>query len=300
MKTLPIIQSLWIDAPFSNLERLCAQSFLDHGHEFHLYAYADIEGVPEGVVIKDGNEILKASELFDGTWQRPSNLADYFRYTLLHQRGGWWVDMDLVCLKPFQFQESIVFAPRGHTATAFNNFILCFPAGNALMSEMQKLCESRLAQKRNHRKRFSHGALGGPTDFTKMVYKLDMQKHVVSSARFYNPAPQVAFNRTYREGLHFPSNTYAVHLRKAGQDKFSIDMNAQFDKESMYEQLKTRHGIRNIPGATQITSDEFEKRYVEFEAKKEAAKRWRKTREKIWASIAVAMMAALLVSYLSG
>lgn len=296
---LSIIQSLWIGASFSNLEKLCAQSFLDHGHEFHLYAYDDIKGVPDGVTVKDGNEILNAGELFDGTWQRPSNLADYFRYALLYQKGGWWVDMDLICLKPFEFQESVVFAPRGHTATAFNNFILCFPAGNALMCEMHKLCESRLAQKRNHRKRFSHGSLGGPAAFTEMVYKLDMQKHVVTSARFYNPAPQVAFNKQYREGLHFPSNTHAVHLRKAGQDKVGIDMNAQFDEESMYEQLKARHGICNIPGAPQITSDEFEKRYAEFESRKEAAKRWKKSREKIWAGVAVALAAALLVSLLS-
>lgn len=296
---LPIIQSLWIGDSFSNLEKLCAQSFLDHGHEFHLYAYDDIKGVPDGVVVKDGNEILKADELFDGTWQRPSNLADYFRYTLLYERGGWWVDMDLICLKPFQFQESIVFAPRGHTATAFNNFILCFPAGNALMREMQKLCENRLAERRNHRKRFSHGALGGPADFTKVAYKLDMQKHVVTSARFYNPPPQVAFNKTYREGLHFPSNTHAVHLRKAGQDKVGVDMNAQFDRESMYEQLKARHGIQNIPGAPRITSDKFENRYAEFESRKEAEKRWKKSREKIWAGVSVALAAALLMLLLS-
>ncbi len=39
---LPIIQSLWIGNPLSKLERLCIQSFIDHGHEFHLYTYATV------------------------------------------------------------------------------------------------------------------------------------------------------------------------------------------------------------------------------------------------------------------
>ena len=41
---LPIIQSLWIGDDLTNLEKLCVQSFIDHGHEFHLYTYADIGG----------------------------------------------------------------------------------------------------------------------------------------------------------------------------------------------------------------------------------------------------------------
>ena len=45
---LPIIQSFWVGEPLSKLEQLCIQSFLDNGHEFHLYVYDDVQGIPEG------------------------------------------------------------------------------------------------------------------------------------------------------------------------------------------------------------------------------------------------------------
>ena len=32
-----IIQSLWIGPRLSNMEYLCIKSFIDFGHEFHLY-----------------------------------------------------------------------------------------------------------------------------------------------------------------------------------------------------------------------------------------------------------------------
>ena len=35
--TSDVIQSLWIGDRLSVMERLCIQSFLDQGHQFHLY-----------------------------------------------------------------------------------------------------------------------------------------------------------------------------------------------------------------------------------------------------------------------
>ena len=46
-----IIQSLWIGDRLSVMERLCIQSFLDQGHQFHLYLYAPCDRVPAGATI---------------------------------------------------------------------------------------------------------------------------------------------------------------------------------------------------------------------------------------------------------
>ena len=101
-----IVQSLWI-GKFTTMERLCALSFLKNGHSFHLYTYGKVEGVPAGVVVRDANAILpeKVTRLFPSLQQA----ADFFRVALLLQRGGWWVDMDTVCLKPFDFTATYVF-----------------------------------------------------------------------------------------------------------------------------------------------------------------------------------------------
>ena len=55
---MEVIQSLWIGTKLSNLEKLSIKSFIDNGHTYHLYTYAEVKNIPEGVIVKDGNEIL--------------------------------------------------------------------------------------------------------------------------------------------------------------------------------------------------------------------------------------------------
>ncbi len=100
---LPIIQSLWIGNPLSKLEQLCIQSFLDNGHEFHLYTYDKVGNIPPGAIVKDGNEILPADKIFRDDHNSVASFSDWFRFVLLMKKGGYWVDMDIVCIKPFDF-----------------------------------------------------------------------------------------------------------------------------------------------------------------------------------------------------
>ena len=114
-----IVQSLWIGPCLSLMERSCIKSFLDKGHEFHLYVYGETKNIPEGCKILDGNEILPESEIFyykknstncgksEGSVSAFSNL---FRYKLLFEKGGYWVDMDMVCLKYFDFKDEYIFS----------------------------------------------------------------------------------------------------------------------------------------------------------------------------------------------
>lgn len=131
-----VIQGLWVGGRLSRVEQLCIRSFLRFGHEFHLYTYEQAEDVPEGTTIRDGREILDSKFIFrhqDG-WGKGSlaGFADVFRYELLLQRGGWWVDMDVLCVRPFPEPEGCVFASTfeycyGELAT---NCVLHLPAGS--------------------------------------------------------------------------------------------------------------------------------------------------------------------------
>ena len=63
-------------------------SFLAHGHDFHLYTYAPIDNVPEGVVMQDANDILPASMIFQyRDHSSYAGFANFFRYKLLLDRG---------------------------------------------------------------------------------------------------------------------------------------------------------------------------------------------------------------------
>ena len=104
------IQGLWVGNELSVMEQLSIASFLRNGHEYHLYVYEDVKNIPPGTTIKDGNEILPASRIFQYKQQASyAGFSNFFRYKLVLERGGWWVDTDTICLKPFDFDAEYVF-----------------------------------------------------------------------------------------------------------------------------------------------------------------------------------------------
>src|SRR5215813_4517891 len=127
------------------MEQLSIASFLQNGHEYHLYVYDEVKNVPAGAVIKDASEILPASRIFQYKYQASyAGFANYFRYKLLLERGGWWVDTDVICLKPFDFSEEYVFASEiddGREVIASG--IVKAPAGSDCMAYAWQVCESK-------------------------------------------------------------------------------------------------------------------------------------------------------------
>ncbi len=135
-----IIQSLWIGRPLSLLEQLSITSFLRHGHDYHLFCYEKIASVPAGVIIRDAAEILPASEIFyyqsaEGKGSVAA-FANLFRYKLLLENGGWWADADIICLRPFDFAESIVFASeRSVEKNQITNAVMKLPRGHVVAQQ---------------------------------------------------------------------------------------------------------------------------------------------------------------------
>ena len=108
-----LIQGLWIGPRLSVMERLSIASFLHHGHDYRLYTYGPVEGLPAGAVLEDARSILPESMIFQYREHASfAGFSNYFRYKLLLERGGWWVDTDTVCLRPFDFDEPYVFGSQ--------------------------------------------------------------------------------------------------------------------------------------------------------------------------------------------
>jgi mannosyltransferase OCH1-like enzyme len=93
-----IIQGLWFGPRLSRFEYNSIKSYLKQGYEYHLYTYGKVENIPDGVIIKDGNEILDKKYIFhyEGSI---APFSDIFRYKLLYERGGVWTDCDIICVK---------------------------------------------------------------------------------------------------------------------------------------------------------------------------------------------------------
>src|SRR5690242_7467336 len=108
-----LIQSFWHGANLPRHCTLCLKSFVDLGHQFHLYTYDDGVAVPEGITLRDAREVLPESSVFfyqigDGVGS-VAGFSNRFRYKLLLEQGGWWVDTDVLCLSSTLPAQDIVF-----------------------------------------------------------------------------------------------------------------------------------------------------------------------------------------------
>ncbi len=110
MTRLPAIASLWIGGQLSWLEQLCLKSFAYHGHHVTLYSYSPIPNLPEGVQAADAAEIFPAEPMLRHVRNgSPAIHADMWRLHLLKKTDKIWVDADMFCYRPFDFESPYVF-----------------------------------------------------------------------------------------------------------------------------------------------------------------------------------------------
>jgi hypothetical protein len=140
-----VFNMFWHGAELSATEGACMRSFLQRGHELHVFTYAPVS-LPAGAIAEDAADILPFDTYFSFL-DSPSPFSNIFRYKLLLERGGWWVDTDVVCLRYhvpacdyyWAFQDR--FEDNG-----INGAILKFPAGDARCEKLLKLSLDRAAQ----------------------------------------------------------------------------------------------------------------------------------------------------------
>lgn len=59
-----IFQTFWWGDALSPYEMLCLKSFVDYGHQVHLYSYTTQLAVPEGVVVRDATALIAGDRFF--------------------------------------------------------------------------------------------------------------------------------------------------------------------------------------------------------------------------------------------
>src|SRR4029079_65929 len=111
-----------------------------------LYSYGDVKNVPAGTVVTHANRILPAAKIFKyRDHDSYAGFANYFRYKLLLEEGGWWADADVVCLKPFVFDDDYVIASEksdsGSEVAA--SCVIKAPRGSELMQYLWETCVSK-------------------------------------------------------------------------------------------------------------------------------------------------------------
>ena len=134
------VNSLWIGTELGAIELLTIRSFIGRGHHIKLWLYDVLKTpLPDGVEICDANLILPKDKVFAYRNKNKyghgkgsvAGFSDIFRYKLLYEKGGWWVDMDITCLKPLNFTEPYYFR-KHHDLLLVGNVMKC-PAHSELM-----------------------------------------------------------------------------------------------------------------------------------------------------------------------
>jgi hypothetical protein len=247
-----VVQSLWIGESLSRMEQLAIRSFLDQGHTFHLYTYQDVQNVPKGTILRSGTEILPADEIF--LYRRgygkgsPSGFSNCFRYKLLLEKGGWWADLDAVCLKPLDFEEPHVVGlerePDGSRHVAVG--LIKAPAGSPLLSYCLGYCHAIGKSK------VRWGQIG-PRLFARAMQAVRLPVRVLPPEAFY-PINYWEVERLVRDRA-IPHGGLSVHLWNSRWRHRGLDPDAVYDSECVYEQLMKAHGLEGRAAVRRVDAN---------------------------------------------
>lgn len=235
------IHALWIGKELSLMELLTIQSFLANGYHFHLWTYDTLTNeLPQKCIICDANEIISKEHVFKykyssqfGTGKGSfAGFSDIFRYKLLFEKGGWWVDMDVTCLKPFDVESPYFF--RGHHDLPLVGNVMKAPKG----SELMKKCFEEANQEINENNRDWHK----PIDIlVRNVFDFELDKYIFhglsNTDEWHKLKPYVHSNQQ-----DIPESWYFIHWcnevwRTNGYDKNSPLYASFYGKSLMNYQL---------------------------------------------------------------
>lgn len=254
------VHLFWHGPALSRMEQLSLASFVANGHDTRLHVYQEPSGVPAGVEVVDAASTLPESSVFRYPNGSLAGFANWFRYSVLFEQGGIWADTDVVCLRPFDFPRSEVFAWQDEELV--NVAVLGLPEGDPLAAWMARCCESpnRILPYDDIRtiraklgRRFLEGNVrgnikwgeNGPKGFTRALRHFGRIDQALSPTVFYPvhyrewKAPFVAGTPELSARIE---HSHAIHLwNEMARRNRGFDKNADFPSDSLYEQLCRRY-----------------------------------------------------------
>jgi len=184
------VRTFWVGPPLSAYEILSLKSFLCTGARVILYSYEPGLAVPAGVDLRDANEVLAVGilERYNAgntkAWARHSDL---FRYTMLEKFGGWYADLDIVCLAD-RLPLGEMYFGRANEARIFAG-LLKFPKGAAVLKELVAEAEQLLPQAEGISEDAARAMIGTPL-LSRMLQQHGLDRLAAPARDAY----EIAFN----------------------------------------------------------------------------------------------------------
>ncbi|WP_286851116.1 MULTISPECIES: hypothetical protein [Sphingobacterium] len=235
-----IIQGLWIGNNLSNNELLCLNSYVKEGHTFHLYAYEDIPNIPEGISLLDANQIIQRKYIFHDNAGSIASFADWFRIKLLYEKGNWWVDMDTICLKKFDFSDKYCISSERDYSLNFNvlnNGFLKFPKGDIFLEKLLVKIEKKIKESDV----VIWGELGVYLFREIFEQENELKKYVVDPEVFCPIDYFDISSLICKTEVEIGQETYAIHLWNEIWRRGYLSKDGIYHPESLYEKLKEKY-----------------------------------------------------------
>ena len=224
------VYSLWMGPDLSIIEILSIMSFLKNGHKYILYTYGDIKNIPNGVEVRDGSKILSEDCFQKVKINCPdkyyTTFANWFRCEMLYCHGGWWVDLDIICLKYLDFTSPYVFSQFNQIDDMgnqmVNNGIIKSPSRTSIFKfykDMFKDIDEKIP----------FGATG-PGCFYYIIKKYGLTTCIYPTIIF-EPKYDVDI---FKKDVEVSPDTYAIHLHNSQ----SSCKNKTWVHNSLMEKLK--------------------------------------------------------------
>ncbi|MDR2036464.1 MAG: hypothetical protein LBQ60_00925 [Bacteroidales bacterium] len=235
-----IIRGLWVNGELNRMQQLCIRSYLANGHEFHLYTYNTEIEVPPGTTIRNAGQVIPEKDIFYDDRGSLCSFADLFRYELLFEYGGWWVDMDLICLKPFDFASEYVFASEHDPA--FNQKVCIGAIKVPPHSDIMQYCRQTAYKIISDFTRVPWGSLGCGLFYSFMEIHGSYMAHV-QPPHVFCPVPYYHYQLLFSDLLiDFTEKTYALHFWNEMLRLNQIDPDNEFHENSLFQRLTYRYG----------------------------------------------------------
>jgi len=155
--------------------------------------------------------------------------SDLFRYSVLHQMGGWWSDLDVVCLKPFDFDDPYVICQV--EPGSFGTGVVKSVKDSLFFAKAVELCRECMSDDEKI-------GCTGPNLFDVIVNMYSLKIFEVPSVTFY-PFPWLHPGEILKD-ITLTPETYAVHVSRSVFVK-RYDKDKTYDENCLYERWKKKY-----------------------------------------------------------
>ncbi|MGN7986075.1 glycosyltransferase [Pedobacter sp. 22226] len=231
------IQSFWYGTSLSTMELLSISSFLKNGHNVDIYAYEEISNIPKGVNLLDANLILDKKNIFFDSSGGIAAFSDWFRYKLLYEKGGWWVDMDMVCLKPFIIGDEYCFATENFSSNHQTD-ITCCVIKSPKKAEFLKMILDYIESFPDH-KDIEWGTFG-PKLIASVLRQFE-SKPFIQPVETFCPVDWTEMQSLTTERRIIPENAIGIHMWNNLWRINNINKDITYHPDTIFEQLKAKY-----------------------------------------------------------